>query len=61
MNRLSAYAKQTPAGVVIDVEGMVVDLITALKAGQCTKTEMLDMLDRMYDEVEVHVKRPTDN
>jgi hypothetical protein len=37
MERINAYTKPAPGGgVTVDVEGMLVDLITVLKASGCS-------------------------
>jgi hypothetical protein len=55
LSRLNAYA--TPAdsgGVDLDVEGLAIDLIVALKAGgSCPRAEFLRKLTELWDEIEV--------
>jgi hypothetical protein len=59
MERLNAYTTATPdGGVTVDVEGMLVDLITVLKASGHAKADFLRLADSTWDEVEVSIRIP---
>ena len=57
MNRLNAYTRPAPdgRGVIIDIEGMAVDLITAAKAGHMSKEEFLSNIESTWDAVIVEL------
>jgi hypothetical protein len=62
MERINAYTTATPGGrggVSVDVEGMLVDLITVLKASGYPKPEFLRMADSTWDAVAVSIRIPT--
>ena len=58
MERLNAYASQEGDTTKIDVEGMLVDLITVWKAVGNTKDDLLRLVGETYEQVSVHVKIP---
>lgn len=62
MERIKAYSTPSPdGGVTVDIEGMLVDLITIVKAGGITKKIFLDQTSKTFDEVEVMVTIPDKN
>ena len=57
MERINAYCKPSPdGGVTVDIEGMMVDMITIVKAGGINKKAFLDKASKTFDEVEVKVE-----
>jgi hypothetical protein len=60
MERLNAYTRPAAdgKGITVDVEGMLVDLITVLKASGCAKDEFLAMAGGVFDEVTVNIRIP---
>jgi hypothetical protein len=53
---LQAYTTEVEEGLRIDTEGMLVDLITVLKAaGQDNKLGFLSYVSQTWDEVKVEV------
>lgn len=63
MNRIQAYSTPNPdnKGVTVDVEGMMVDLVTICKAGGYTKEMFLAFAAGTFDEVRVEIKIPKAN
>lgn len=61
MHRLQAYTRPAPNGkdVVVDVEGITIDLITVLKATGMLKASFHDLIDQTWDAVEVSIEIPS--
>lgn len=57
MNRISAYTTNDPVnkGVVVDVNGMMVDIITVLKASGLPLDLTLERFTQLWNEVQVTV------
>ena len=56
MERINAYtSKSECGGVSIDVEGMVVDLVTVMKASGNSKEYFLGFVSDIFDKVEISV------
>jgi hypothetical protein len=54
ISRMNAYSTPLPdGGVEIDCEGMAIDLIVALKAFNCPRTEFLRKMTELWDEIQV--------
>lgn len=59
MERINAYTTSNKYGdCVIDVEGMVVDLITIAKADNKTLDELFIFIKEIWPEVHVEITRP---
>ncbi len=60
MEGLNAYSRPAPdgKGVTIDVEQMLVDLITVLKASGWQKRQFQRFVDATWNEVVVEVRIP---
>ncbi len=60
MEGLNAYSRPGPdgKGVTVDVERMLVDLITVLKAGGWQKRQFHRVVDATWNEVVVDVRIP---
>ena len=59
MERLNAYIIPGEDGYIrIDIEGMIVDLVTITKAGDWNKTALLTMIGDIWSKVDVEVGIP---
>lgn len=59
MERLNAYCTKTAdGGVNVDTEGLIVDLVTVLKASGIPKEEFLRGCNEIWDEVQVSLEIP---
>jgi hypothetical protein len=59
MDRINAYTTRAPDGSTsVDIEGMMVDLITIVKVGGVPKADFLDFAAEVFDEVTVNVSIP---
>ncbi len=59
MDGINAYSRPSPdGGITVDVESMLVDLITVMKASGATKEIFLDMVAKTFEEVRVDVRIP---
>jgi hypothetical protein len=56
--RLNAYSRPTADGVTVDVELMMLDLITVLKASGVPLRPLLEKIADLYTEVEVEINIP---
>lgn len=58
--RISAYSRPSPdgKGVIVDVEGMLVDAIMIVKGTGGKKDEYLAHVARVWDEVDVQITLP---
>jgi hypothetical protein len=53
-SRLEAYAIPTKrGGIDLDVEGLAIDFVVALKVGGCSRAEFLDKITDLWDTIEV--------
>lgn len=58
MERINAYTRPTQDGVTVDVEGMLVDLVTVMKAGGHSKEQFLALAAQVFDDVQVDIRIP---
>ena len=60
MDGINAYSRPAPdgKGVTVDIERMLVDLITVLKASGCTREQFLAMAGQTFDDVTVEIRVP---
>jgi len=60
MEGINAYSRPSPDGreVTVDVERMLVDLITVMKTGGSTKEQFLEWAAQTFDAVQVEVRVP---
>lgn len=55
---IKAYARPSQGGVTIDVEAMIVDLITVYKASGHTLDQLQGLIAETWPQVEVRVEIP---
>lgn len=56
MRGIKGYSKSSPTGgVIVDTEGMLVDLITVVKAVGTPKADFMTWVEATWDLVEVRV------
>ena len=59
MERLNAYVLKSEGGrMLIDVEGIIVDLVTVFKLTGKEREELIAMIDEIWPAVKVTIKIP---
>jgi len=60
MHRINAYCTQDAVtkNTVVDVEGIIVDLVTVWKASGRSKTELIFKVDEVFNDVVVSITIP---
>ena len=60
MDRLNAYCSSDGnGGVKVDVEGIIVDLITLYKASGNSKDNLITQIEELWPEVHVSISIPS--
>ncbi len=60
MKGIRGYSRPGEHGsIIVDTEGMAVDLITVMKATGHSKAEFLEFITKIFDDVHVEISLPT--